>query len=111
MVGRDKYTLREEDSNICLYETKNVRGLEWAISIQKAKLKMVNAKMLILWPLWSYFSKGSSTRGAWREPSAQEHMKKKDTCHKKGQNSYSKKIKEEFKSTGDMTYLEKRGLW
>ena len=41
-MGGDGYILRERESNAYLCETKTVKGLVWAINIQKAKpnLKM-----------------------------------------------------------------------
>lgn len=38
-MSGDKYILREEEPNGYFCMTQNVKGLEWAISIQEAKVK------------------------------------------------------------------------
>lgn len=88
-----QYIPREEEPNVYLCETKNVKGLEWT------KTEMENAKMLPLWPLWSHCFRKDITRGTLSECCVQGDMKK-DSCHGKGKNSYNtnKQIKKK-KST------------
>lgn len=98
-----QYIPREEEPNVYLCETKNVKGLEWT------KTEMENAKMLPLWPLWSHCFRKDITRGTLSECCVQGDMKK-DSCHGKGKNSYNtnKQIKKKKVQRCDTLHLENR---